>query len=121
MTAGAVTRPRARLLAAKGAAAPSGASRENLGPNSVERVLAEAAGPARRGTARVNVSVRLDRDRHRRLKRASADLGIPAQSVLILALDSYLNRVERRPAAIGGPVAPDKRMRRADRGKARDG
>lgn len=104
----------AGLLAVKGAAAPSSADRDNLGPSRVGQAAADAmtrnrrpvpGGPPAGGAAgggqgaRVNVSVRLDPDRHRRLRLASIHLGKPAQAIMVRALDAYLERIANGPPA----------------------
>lgn len=108
------------LLAKKGAAAPANKDRESLGPEQVARIVANAAGqpipetaaeqepqplepveetkPKRGG--RVNLSVRLDPDRHRRLKLASIHLGETAQNIIILALDAYMDQIANDLLAI---------------------
>ena len=99
------------LLASKGDAAPSSANRENLGPGNVDQALAfaaEAAEAVSNGAAtgksrrkgRVNLSLRLDADRHRRLKLATIHLGETAQTIMIRALDQYLDQVANDLLAI---------------------
>ena len=101
------------LLASKGDAAPSSANRENLGPGNVDQALAFAAEAGSNGATaakarrkgRVNLSLRLDADRHRRLKLATIHLGETAQTIMIRALDQYLDQVANDLLAIsrGGP------------------
>ena len=103
------------LLATKGTATPSSANRESLGPDKVRQAIAKAqsesapkppaAKPKRNG--RVSLSLRLDADRHRRLKLATIHLGESAQGILIQALDDYLDQVANDLLAISRATGED--------------
>ena len=59
------------------------------------RLAERANGPARSGVPRMRsrVSLRLDRERHLRLKLAAAHLHLSVQAILTAALDGYLETV----------------------------
>ncbi|MDH3738031.1 MAG: hypothetical protein OER92_02475 [Alphaproteobacteria bacterium] len=90
------------LLARKGAAMPTGYT--PLRPNAenpsagnpvthIAPVAATFAGPAATDNGRVRVSVRLDRERHLKLKLTAAHLDTSLQDIIIDALDRYLEEL----------------------------
>jgi hypothetical protein len=83
------------LLVPKGDAAPSrGADSWNTA--------------ARLTDERRRISLRIDEARHRRLKLASVHLRVSAQSLVLAAVEHYLDRIV--PSLLGNPcpcVAPD--------------
>ena len=69
------------LLVVKGAASPSRAT--TLRPHRTRN----------RGAQGIRVALRVDEARHRRLRLASAHFHKSAQSVMLAALDHYLDRI----------------------------
>ncbi len=86
------------LLSRKGTAAPSAAPASRLNMVKPPHAHAAAASPAaasRRAepaAQRLRVSLRLDRDRHVRLKRVARDLERTMQSIFTQAIDEFLER-----------------------------
>ncbi len=96
------------LLARKGAAAPTGytpirpevvdaETSANDSADARRPVIAPAVtavgGPFSPGGARARVSVRLDRDRHLKLKLTAAHLNNSLQDIITDALDRYLEQI----------------------------
>lgn len=90
------------LLARKGAAMPTGytplrplASNANAGSRvaHIAPVAATRGGPSATNNGRVRVSVRLDRERHLKLKLTAAHLDNSLQDIMIDALDRYLEQL----------------------------
>jgi hypothetical protein len=81
------------LLVAKGEAAPSRDA-------PLRHLSIDAVRHAGRLDTRVRISLRVDEKRHRRLRLAAAHLHQSAQTVLLAALDHYIDHVV--PAAIEG-------------------
>jgi hypothetical protein len=80
------------LLVTKGAATPRRLRRARSGGGSIR---------AKAGDGRTRLSLRVDDERLRRIRLAAAHLGGNGQSLLIAALDHYLDRV--MPVLINGP------------------
>lgn len=107
------------LIVSKGNAAPAGLLAMNRKRNSSRPLIGSKAtkprppahGDARQATAqRSRLSLRLDRDRHLKIKLAAAHLNLSLQELMIDALDSYLADV--KPSlpdgicnCLDGPVA----------------
>lgn len=98
------------LLVSKGAAGPSHATRETLGPDQIEQALRDARAHAGSGRepkpgepgadddGRVTLSIRLDPERHRRLKLATVHRGETAEGIMIEALDTFISRIAGEPS-----------------------
>jgi len=101
------------LLVAKGGAAPSRLTMPRTGGVS--------AGRARHPDGRARLALRLDEERHRRLRLATAHLRKSGQGLLLAALDHYLDHVvptlvDRNChclscGAVPGPSAPRAELR----------
>lgn len=105
----------AALLAPKGAAIPAPFVRPNL-PEPIDRNGGKWVSRARtralaNGMQRVKLSVRLDPTRHLKLKLTAAHMHDSVQSVLIDALDAYLDQIS--PALTDGRCTCLRRKGRA--------